>query len=486
MTQAARDTDENRPHHRNLEQARKQVIDLLTRQAEERGLVQGAEGRSADAGAQLVTRRQQTELAQRLAQFHPADIAVVLESLEPEARQMAWLLVTPEVRGAVLLELSEAVLRSLSEDLRADEIAAAIRNLEADDIADLLEALPGETAQGVLQKLDREDQDEVRTVLSFPEDSVGAMMDTQFVTVREYSTLEAVQRLLRRRRNDLPEENTDLIVVDRASRLQGMLPLQQLVLGEPEQQVHELMTREPTYFYTDDPVREAVTAFEKYDLLSAPVVNIHRQVVGRITVDAVLDEINERAENESLRQAGLTHHEDLYGSIAKSGRNRWPWIGLNLVTSFASSRVIGVFDAVIMQFAAIATLIPIVASLGGNTGTQTMELVIRAMALDQLGPSQLRRTFTKETLVALLNGSVWGAALGAMTYALYEQWKLSLVIYASMVVELVVAAVAGVAIPVMLKRLGRDPVMGSAVILTATTDSIGFFIFLGLAAMVLL
>jgi magnesium transporter len=304
--------------------------------------------------------------------------------------------------------------------------------------------------------------------------------------VREDATLEAVQRLLRRLKNDLPEENTDIFVVDRSNELRGKLSLEQLVLNEPEQSVNEVMSREPSFFFTDDPIKEAVAAFEKYDLLSAPVVNLHRQVVGRITVDSVLDEINARAESESLRQAGLSKHEDLYGPVLQSGRNRWPWLGLNLLTSFGSSRVIGVFDNVIVQFTALATLIPIIASLGGNTGTQTMELVIRAMALDQLGSAQLRRTFIKEFLVALLNGSMWGAALGAMTYMMYGRWELSLVIYGAMILELIVAALAGVAIPVMLRRVGRDPIMGSSVLLTATTDTMGFFIFLGLAAIFLM
>lgn len=483
---SANPSGESRPHHRHLEQSREQVIELLSRQALERELVSRTDIQNQDVASQLLDRQHHAQLAQRLASFHPADIAFVLESLAPEAREMAWHLVAAEQRGAVLLEISDAVLPTLVGDMSPDEIVAAVRDLSPDEIADLVAELPDDVAPTVLAGLDRAEQFEVRSALSFPEGSVGAMMDLHYVSVREDATLEAVQRLLRRLKNDLPEENTDIFVVDRSNELRGKLSLEQLVLNEPEQSVDAVMTRTPTFFFTDDPIKDAVAAFEKYDLLSAPVVNLHQQVVGRITVDAVLDEINERAQSESLRQAGLSKEEDLYGPVLQSSRNRWPWLGLNLLTAFCASRVIGLFDSVIAQFTVLATLIPIIASLGGNTGTQTMSLVTRAMALDQLRSAQLRQTFIKEFLVALLNGSLWGAALGLMTYAMYGKWELAVIIYGAMILQLLLAAMAGVAIPVALRKLGRDPIMGASVILTATTDAMGFFIFLGLAAIILL
>lgn len=486
MTETATTSpSENRPHHRHLEQSRAQVIDLLSRQAVERELVARSENRKQDVVAQLVVRQQQTQLAQRLASFHPADIAFVLESLAPDARKMAWQLVSPDQRGAVLLETADAVLRTLVADMRAEEIAAVVRHLESDDIADLVALLPDYLGQEVLEKLDRADQAEVRSVLSFPEGSVGAMMDVDFVSVREDALLEAVLRLLRRRKHDLPEENTDIIVVDRSNHLRGMLSLQQLLLNEPEQTVTEAMTRDPVFFFTDDSVKDAVAAFEKYNLLSAPVVNLHQQVVGRITVDAVVDVIKDRAESEGLRQVGLSEEEDLFAPVAQSAKNRWPWLALNLLTAFIASRVIGAFEGVIVQLVALAALMPIVASIGGNTGNQTLALVIRGLALDQLGPAQLRQMFTKEFSIATLNGLLWGGALGLMTLLLYRDFHLSLVITAALLLNLWVAAAAGVLIPLMLHRFGRDPVMGSSVILTAMTDSMGFFIFLGLAALFL-
>lgn len=479
---------QERLHHRHLEQAREQIIDLLTRQAVERELVSRSEGRQEnskqDVVAQLVARQQQAQLEQKLAQLHPADVAFILESLPPDAREEAWSLVRPERRGAVLLEINEAVLRALLGDMRPEEIAAVVRHLDSDDIAELLGELPSELGQDVLARLDRDDQAEVRSVLSFPDGSVGSMMDLDYLTVREDASLEAVLRLLRRQKK-LPADVNQLIVVDRGGHLRGVLSLEQLLLQEPEREVREVMTADPSFFYTGDAIDDAVTAFEKYDLISAPVVNLHKQVVGRIPVDAVVDAIKERAQSESLRQVGLSEEEDLFAPALASAKNRWPWLALNLLTAFVASRVIGAFEGIIVQLVALAALMPIVASIGGNTGNQTVALVIRGLALNQLGPTQLRKMFSKEFAIASVNGLLWGSVLAVVTFALYHQWALALVIAAAVLLNLWVAAAAGVLIPLTLQRFGRDPVMGSSVMLTACTDSMGFFIFLALAAVFL-
>lgn len=480
------DPSSQRPHYRHLEQARAQVIELLSRQAVERELLQrsGEAQHRSDVVAQLVERQHQAALAARLATFHPADIAFVLESLEPEARDLAWSLVRAERRGAVLLETSDSVRRALVAHMPASDIAAVVKPLEADDIADLVGSLPEEVSQEVVALLDNADQADVRSMLSFPDGSVGALMDMEFVSVREDTSLEAVQRLLRRRKT-LPPHTNQIFVVDRSNRLQGLLSLSRLVLGDPEAPVSDEIVRNPVFFYTDDPMREAVDAFERYDLVSAPVVNLHDQVVGRITVDAVVDELQERASNESLRQVGLSEEEDLFGSTFRSARNRWPWLGINLITAFISSRVIGAFEPIIETLVALAALMPIVASIGGNSGNQTNALVIRGLALNQLGPQQLWRMLSKELRIAGLNGLLWGCILGLATLLLYTDWKLACVIAAALTLNLLTAGLVGVCAPVMLHRFGRDPVMGSSIILTATTDSMGFFYFLGLAALFL-
>ena len=480
------DTLQPTPHHRHLEQARAQVIELLSRQALEKDLVsRSAETRKSDVVAQLVARQHQAALAQRLSTFHPADIAFVLESLAPEAREMAWGLVRAERRGATLLEVSDAVLRSLVDSMAPEEISAVVRTLDSDDIADLVSSLPDEQRQAVLEHLDRADQAEVRSVLSFPEDTVGAMMDLDVITVREDATLEAVHRLLRRKK-PLPEHTHQLIVVDRSNRLRGVLALDTLLLEEPETEVAQVMNAQPTYFYTDDRDRDAVEAFEKYDLISAPVVNLHRQVVGRITVDAVIDEINARAQSESLRQVGLSEEdEDLFAPIVSSARRRWLWLAINLATAFVASRVIDAFEHTITALVALATLMPIVASIGGNSGNQSVALVIRGLALNQLQPAQLRQILVRELSICGINGTVWGLVLGLVTWLLYTDIKLAAVIAAALLLNLMVAALIGVLAPVLLHRFGRDPAMGSSIILTATTDSMGFLIFLGLASLVL-
>jgi len=474
-------------HHRHLEQARAQVIELLSRQAVERELVnrsgEGAE-RSAkqDVVALLVARQHQAALDQRLAGFHPADIAFVLESLEPEPRDLAWSLVRPERRGAVLLETADVVRRALVCHMPADEVADVVRPLDPEDIAELIASLPEESRRAVLERLDKADLAEVRSVLSFPEDSVGAAMDLDFVSVREDASLEAVQRLLRRRK-ELPSHTNELIVVDRANQLRGFLPISRLLLGEPESTVAEQMSRDPVFFYTDDRMQEAVTSFEKYDLVSAPVVNLHDQVVGRITVDAVVDAIAERAQTEGLRKVGLSgEDEDLFAPIRHAARRRWPWLAINLLTAFMASRVIGAFEHTIGALVALAALMPIVASIGGNSGNQSVALVIRGLAMNQLGPSQLRRILVRELGIAVINGLVWGFVLGVATFVLYGDPKLALVIAVALTLNLLVAGFVGVCAPAVLHRFGRDPVMGSSIVLTATTDSMGFLIFLGLAA----
>jgi magnesium transporter len=299
------------------------------------------------------------------------------------------------------------------------------------------------------------------------------------------TTLEAVHRLLRRR-HQLPPHTNQIFVVDAENALIGLLPVSKLLLEEPETLVADAMTRDPVFFYTDDALKIAMDAFQKYDWISAPVVNLHRQLVGRLVVDTVLEEVKQRAAAETLRQAGLSEDEDLFGPVFQSAQNRWPWLALNMCTAFIASRVIGAFEPIIAQLVALAALMPMVASIGGNTGTQTMALMIRGLALDQLGSSQLRQMFIKEISVAAINGALWGSVLGGATLMIYRNFWLSVVIAAAMLLNLLVAATAGVLIPLTMHRFGRDPVMGSGVMLTALTDSAGFFIFLGLAALFLI
>jgi magnesium transporter len=481
----AEERSSERPHRRHLEQARAQVAELLSRQEVERSLVDRSPQRRPEVVSQLLGRQQQATLEQRLAALHPADIAYVLEGLPPHWRQRAWNLVRPARRGAVLLEASDVVRRALIQELSPDQIASLVQPLSAEDIADLLSSLDEERSQEVLAQLRQAEQVEVRSVLSFPEGSVGAAMVRDIVVAHEHATLQAVQRSLQRRK-ELPPHTNQLFVVDQQNRLRGLLPIAKLVLGQPDTVVRDGMNTDIVAFHTDDPMRDAISAFEKYDLVSAPVLNLHGQIVGRLTVDAVVDEINERAQTEVLRQVGLSRDdEDLYVPVRRAAARRWPWLALNVCTAVVASRVIGAFEPLIAQLSALAALMPIVASIGGNAGNQSVALTVQGFSLKETGRRELLRLLLREVSIAAINGLVWGLLLGMLAWLIYRDAALSGVLALALLLNLLVAATVGVLAPALLRRLGRDPMMGASIVLTASTDSLGFLLFLGLAALLL-
>jgi magnesium transporter len=310
-------------------------------------------------------------------------------------------------------------------------------------------------------------------------------MHLDAVTVRADVTLEEAIASLRRR-GSVPPQLSSLIVVDRNNVLQGTLPLELLLVRDGNLRVSEVMDAEPKYFLTSDGEDQAAEAFERYDLITAPVVNLHKQVVGLLTVDKVLEQVKQDSFNQPLRQVGLSEDEDLFAPIWQSGRKRLAWLGLNLLTAFVASRVVGRFEGSIAQLTALAALMPIVASIGGNTGNQTVALVIRALALSQLNARNTLFLLRKELAIGLLNGLLWGVVMAAATFLLYRSAGLAAVMACAMVLNMLVASAVGVLCPMILDRMRRDPVMGSSVLLTAITDSMGFFIFLGLASLWLL
>jgi magnesium transporter len=472
-------------HHTSLETTLSEIQALMERQELVSQLVARDHTDKQGLVQSLVARQHAVELETKLNRLHPADTAFVLESLPAEQRDAAWQLIHREQRGAILLELSEAVQTDLVELLSDDELIALGKQLTSTDFADLVENLPDERAAGVLARLEAGERQQVQTALSFPEDSVGALMEPDAVTVRDHLTLEEATASLRGRRG-LPEQLTSIFVVDRENVLQGVLPLARLLLGEPGVKVAAVMEPDPVHFRTSDKADEAAQAFERYDLIAAPVVNLHRQVVGWITVDEVVDRLSEDTFKQSLGQVGLDEDFDLFGPVWQSGRRRWIWLGLNLLTAFVASRVIGVFEGSIERLAALAALMPIVASIGGNTGNQTVALVVRGLALSQLNESNRRYLLRKELSISALNGAVWGLLMGAVTWLLYGSPELAGVMAAAMLLNMLLAATAGVLCPLILERLGRDPVMGSSILLTGITDSMGFLIFLGLATAFLL
>ena len=471
-------------HQQDLQATLEQVLDLLQKQQLVSGLVEKQASARHDLVQTLVDRQHLAELQRKLEHLHPADVAFVIENLPHDQRQLVWSLVKPERYGAILLELSDPVRAGLIGRMDYEEIVDVAGQLESEELAEIVPNLPKDMAFEVLNALDRETRSRVQSMLEFPDGTIGALMDFDMVTVREDVDLDVVLRYLRKR-GQLPDRLEQVFVVDRAGMLKGLLSLKELVVRDPDVRVAQVMVRDPVYFYTDDPARDAVQAFERYDLLTAPVVNLHNQLVGNLSVDAVMDYMSEKAQGERLKEVGLSASEDLLGPLWKSGRARWAWLGLNLMTAFVASRVIGLFEGSIAKLVALAALMPIVASVGGNTGNQTVALMIRGLAVNQINPGNFGYVLFKEIGISLMNGAIFGAVVGVFAYLLYFKVSLALVMAGAMILNLLIAALAGVFIPVGLHKLGRDPVMGSSVMLTALTDSMGFFIFLGLATVFL-
>lgn len=425
------------------------------------------------------------DVRQRLESLHPADVAYILEGLPLEDRIWAWRLVPHDRDGDILLEVSDAVRDTLLADMDNAEIVAAAQSLDADEIADLAPDLPDDVVQDIIESQDVEDRAELQAALSYPEGTVGALMDFEVVSIREDVTCEVALRYLRRY-DELPPQTDAVFVVDRDDHLKGALPLNKLLVTDPDVEISSLYDREVTSFAPEDDSDEAAQAFDRYDLVCAPVVDAHGKVIGRITVDAVLEYVRDRQEAQALGKVGLREEEDIFSSVWDSARNRGPWLALNLCTAFVASRVVGLFEGSIAQLAALAALMPIVAGIGGNSGNQTTTLIVRSLALGQVSASNARRLLAKELGIATLNGVVWGGVLGVIAWLLYRNVALGGVMALAMLLNLVVSALAGIFIPLTMERFGRDPAVGSSVFLTFVTDSMGFFIFLGLATVFLL
>ena len=424
-------------------------------------------------------------LRARLVELHPADIAKVLIGLPPEHRAVVWKETPVDKMGEALLEAPEAVRTELLAMLDDPTLVAAVRTLDTDDIADLIPELSDELITEILLALDKQDRQRLDAILSYPEDTAGGLMNTDAVTVRENITVEVVLRYLRRR-DELPEHTNSLFVVDRADRLVGVVSVAKLLTSDAPLRVSQVMEREVIRFPVLAPDTEVATAFERYNLLSAPVVDETGRLLGRITIDDVVDVMREQAERAMLNRAGLREPEDLFAGVWHTVKNRWTWVAINLVTALVASRVIGIFEGTIERLVALASLMPIVAGIGGNAGNQTVTMIVRALVLGQINESSMRALILKEIRVGIANGLLWGGLLGVIAYALYNNVALGLVMTAAMTLNLLLAACAGVLVPLMRYRLGRDPARGSSVLITAITDSGGFFIFLGLATIFLL
>jgi len=417
--------------------------------------------------------------------MHPAEIATLIESLRSAEREIVWEMVDPDDDGEVLLHVNDEVRANLIRGMDAEELLNATEGLEIDDLADLFQDLPEAVTRQIVRGMDQQNRERLQTVLEYAPDSAGGLMNTDTVTVRPDVTLDVVLRYLRMR-EDMPPNTDSLFVVDRYGKVIGTLAITKLLTSDPELTVGELMETELTAVRDEAAAAEVAKLFQDRDLVSTPVVDEKGVLLGRITVDDVVDVIRDEADHTVMSMAGLDEAEDLFASVGRTVRHRWHWIAINLATAFVASRVIGLFEGSIEKLVALASLMPMVAGIGGNAGNQTITLIVRALALGRISGDNARSLLMKEIGVSLVNGLVWGGLLGVIAWLLYGSVGLALVMTAAMLLNLLLAAVAGVSIPLLRNRFGRDPAQGSSVLITAITDTGGFFIFLGLATLVLL
>lgn len=462
-----------------------QVIELLHKHEEMADAVEQRQNMPNRALVENLAHEQNmVELQKKLDRLHPADVAYILEALPLKDRLTVWDLVKAERDGEILLEVSDAVRLTLIAHMDEQELVDAAEQLDTDELADLAPDLPHEVMQDVVQSLSIEEREQLRTAMSYPEDAVGALMDFGMIEIRDDVTVEVVLRYLRRL-DEMPDHTDKLFVIDREEHLLGMLPLSRLLVADPETLVSAIMVTDVVRLHPDEKAQDASTAFERYDLVSAPVVDKDNKLIGRVTVNEVVDFIRAQTANEQLSAGGLKEDEDMFSSVWNSVKNRWTWLAVNLVTAFIASRVIGLFEGSIEKIVALAALMPIIAGIGGNSGNQTITMIVRSLALGQISLAGARKLFAKEIGVSAINGLLWGSVVGLFAFLIYHNAALGAVMASAMVLELMLAAIMGVVIPLLMYKLGRDPAVGSSVMITAITDSGGFFIFLGLATLFL-
>jgi magnesium transporter len=468
-----------------LEDQLQDVITLLAKQQLEQSLVQRGPAVNHELVEAMLKNQHQARLQEKFSLMHPADIGFILESLPLAQRKTAWDVIKTLHDGQVLLEVSDAVRQTLISGMEAEELAIVAGKLNADEIADLAADLPKRTMLKILRSLNSKKRKHLNAILSCQDNQIGALMDFGMITIRDDLNLKAIIAYIRIL-GKLPSHTDKLFVVDQYDKMQGILPLQRLLTHPPSQQVADVMVTDFIRFQIDQDAAEAARAFDRYNLISAPVVDSDDRLQGRLCVDNILDFIREKTDEDLLIQAGVGEEEDLFSSVWKSARNRWGWLLINIVTAFASTRIIGVFEDIILQLVALASLMPIIAALGGNTGNQTSMLIIRSLALGYINPSNISHLIKKELTLGLINGSFIGVILGLLSFLLYRDIALSIVMGSAMFINLLVAVLVGLGIPLMRYKWGKDPAVGTSVILTAITDSMGFFIFLGLASLFLI
>lgn len=419
-----------------------------------------------------------------LQEMHPSDIADLLEATPSEKRGYVWSHVDPDRTGEVLIELIGSVRADLVQQLNEEALVRAARSLDTDDIADLLPVLSEEAVSRLLYALNDQDKKHLDELLSYPEDTAGGLMNVDVITIREDISNEVVWRYLKML-GRLPEDTNKLFVVNQNRQIIGSILLSDILLKEPGALVKDFMSTDFVSFNAHTSDKDVASAFSKYNLISAPVVDESNRLLGRITIDDVVDVLREEADHSVMVPAGLREDEDIFAPVSRSTKNRFVWLGVNLATAVLASWVIGQFEETIERVVALAVLMPIVASMGGNAGIQTVTLVVRGLALGTVTEGNARRLLVRELMIGAMNGMIWAVVVGLIAILWYQNTTLGLVIAMAMLINLIFAAVAGVLIPVVVDKLGIDPALASGVALTTVTDVVGFFAFLALAAVFL-
>jgi magnesium transporter len=411
----------------------------------------------------------------------PVEVAHLIESSPPKIRKMLWGLIETENKGEVLQDLSDEISASFLNEMSTEQLVGLTSELDTDDVVDLLQQLPENVSNDVLRGMNSENRSRLEAVLCYPEDSAGGLMNTDTVTVRADVTLDVVLRYLRRHRS-LPEMTDNLLVINRSHEFIGILPINKLLVSDLNQTVREVMTTDTQIIHASMDEEDVAKIFERHDLVSAPVIDSAGKLIGRITIDDVVDVIRDTADHSLMSMAGLDEEEDTFAPAFKTGRRRAVWLGINLITAFTASAVIGLFDQTIERLVALAVLMPIVASMGGIAGSQVLTLVIRGQALGHISSRNINWLMNRELAVGFFNGLLWAAVIAAITFFWFDDLQLAWIIGAAIIINFIVAALSGAALPIILKRQNIDPALAGGVLLTTITDVVGFFSFLGLAS----
>ncbi len=425
-----------------------------------------------------------SQIKQQLNDLHPAEIANLLESLPLHNRRIVWELTNPDYAGDILVEVNDEVRLGLIEQTDKEDLIAAVGSLETDDLADIFEDIPQAVVYEVVRSLSNQDRRRLQSVMSFAEDTAGGLMNLDTVSIRQNVNLDVVLRYLRQR-GELPDNTDKLFVVDRDDYYLGVLNIADLLTKDSKETVANTMITGQQALLANLSDNDVALFFEDHNLVSAPVVDESNRLLGRITVDDVVDVIRDEADRSLLNLAGLDEDDDMFAPVVRSAKRRAVWLGINLFTAFVAASVIGLFASTIEQIVALAVLMPIVASMGGIAGSQTLMLVIRGIALNQIGKTNSRSLLWKELAVGALNGVLWAGVVAVVTGFWFQSQSLGLLIGAALIINLIFAALAGATIPLTLKRMKIDPAIAGGVILTTVTDVIGFFSFLGLASIFL-